>query len=129
MELQARRLSIELRQLLVAERQFHDATTPEPNVHAKQLVELISELGMKLSAAPPELKRQRVPERLDCGSENSGGRRGCLSSGDAPFEDQNAGPVFGEPIGDAATHQAATNYDHVGVHCRKVLGPRVAASA
>jgi hypothetical protein len=65
---------IELRELLVVEGDFDDPTTPEPHIHAKELVELIRELGMKLSASAPELKRQRVPERLDGRSENSGRR-------------------------------------------------------
>jgi hypothetical protein len=61
-DLEARGLCIELRKLLVAEGDLDDATTPKPHVDAKELVELVGELGMKLPASPPELKRQGVVE-------------------------------------------------------------------
>jgi hypothetical protein len=74
-DLEARTLCIELRELFFIERNFDDTAAPKPDVDTKKLVELVRELGVELSASPSKLKRQRVLERLDRRTENSSRRR------------------------------------------------------
>ena len=129
MKPKGRGLRVERCKLFLVEGELDDPTTPEPDVDPEQLIELVRELGVKLPTSPTELKRQGVLEGLYRGSENPGRRGRCFGSGNASLEYQDSGPIFGKPIGDAAAHQTATDYDHIGTHWAKLLGPRVAASA
>ncbi len=129
MKLEGSGLRIERCKLCLVEGELDDPAAPEPDVDPKQLIQLFRQHGVKLTASPTELKRQGILERLHRGSENSGGRRRSFGSRNASLEHQDTGPIFGEPIGHAAAHQTATDYDHIGTHSAKLLGPGVAASA
>jgi hypothetical protein len=129
MKPKGRGLRVERGKLFLVEGELDDPTTPKPNVDPEELIELVRQLRVKLSTPPTELKRQSILERLHRGSKNAGSRGRCFGTRNAALQHQDSRSIFGKPIGDAAAHQAPADYDHIGKHRAKLLGPSAAASA